>query len=191
MDTEQTATEKFSQINSDQVETSQMMNTEVAETLISKTVDSESFHDPTKRDESRQMTNGNQTSQSKETNGDQQFIGGHPSSISRTTSQASGTMNAFESRGEHLNGDKNQALSNGQSKNVKRDDYLVWEDYFMSVALLSAKRSKDPSTQVGACIVNNDNKIVSIGYNGMPVNCNDDLLPWGKSSNNELENKYL
>lgn len=77
------------------------------------------------------------------------------------------------------------------NKNEKRKDYLVWEDYFMSVALLSAKRSKDPSTQVGACIVNNDNKIVSIGYNGMPINCNDDLLPWGKNSENELENKYL
>ena len=80
---------------------------------------------------------------------------------------------------------------NEKCRNVKRDDYLIWEDYFMSVALLSAKRSKDPSTQVGACIVNNDNKIVSIGYNGMPINCNDDLLPWGKNSKNELENKYL
>ena len=180
MDTEQAATEKFSQINSDQIETSQ----------TSGTVDSEALNDSTKLDKSRQMTNGNQNNgHTKETNGDQQCIGSRQSSISQNTSQANGTMSGSSS--EHLNGDKNQATSNGQSKNVKRDDYLVWEDYFMSVALLSAKRSKDPSTQVGACIVNNDNKMVSIGYNGMPVNCNDDLLPWGKSSTNELDNKYL
>jgi hypothetical protein len=86
---------------------------------------------------------------------------------------------------------RNDVNNNSKDKNTKRDDYLIWEDYFMSIALLSAKRSKDPSTQVGACIVNNDNKIVSIGYNGMPTSCNDDLLPWGKHSDNELENKYL
>ena len=64
----------------------------------------------------------------------------------------------------------------------------------MSVALLSAKRSKDPSTQVGACIVSPDNRIVSMGYNGFPSMgqvSNDALLPWGKESSCELENKYL
>merc|ERR1719193_1459319 len=61
----------------------------------------------------------------------------------------------------------------------------------MAVCFLSAQRSKDPSTQVGACIVNNDNKIVGIGYNGMPRGCDDRELPWGKHSRNELENKYL
>ncbi|XP_042857784.1 uncharacterized protein LOC122244055 isoform X2 [Penaeus japonicus] len=75
--------------------------------------------------------------------------------------------------------------------NQKREDYLAWGEYFMAVASLSALRSKDPSTQVGACIVNSDNKIVSIGYNGMPRGCDDDRLPWGKASSNRLENKYM
>ncbi|HMT12347.1 MAG TPA: cytidine deaminase, partial [Ignavibacteria bacterium] len=51
---------------------------------------------------------------------------------------------------------------------MKRQDYISWDEYFMGIALLSAKRSKDPSTQVGACIVNQYNKIVGIGYNGFP-----------------------
>jgi dCMP deaminase len=73
---------------------------------------------------------------------------------------------------------------------MKRTNYISWNDYFMSIAQLSAMRSKDPSTQVGACIVNNEKKIVGIGYNGFPINCSDDILPWGKQSNNELETKY-
>lgn len=72
----------------------------------------------------------------------------------------------------------------------KRKDYLCWDDYFMAVAFLSAQRSKDPSTQVGACIVDSDKKIVGIGYNGMPIGCDDDKLPWGKSSDDWLETKY-
>jgi dCMP deaminase len=60
----------------------------------------------------------------------------------------------------------------------------------MGIALLSAKRSKDPSTQVGACIVNQYNKIVGIGYNGFPIGCDDDSLPWDKSSENTNETKY-
>ena len=51
---------------------------------------------------------------------------------------------------------------------AKREDYISWDEYFMGVALLSAMRSKDPNTQVGACIVNDDNRIVSVGYNGFP-----------------------
>ena len=62
----------------------------------------------------------------------------------------------------------------------KREGYLSWDDYFMSVALLSGKRSKDPSTQVGACIVNKNNIIESIGYNGLPKECSDDEFPWDK-----------
>ena len=62
----------------------------------------------------------------------------------------------------------------------KRQNYLSWDDYFMSIAILSSKRSKDPNRQVGACIVNPDNKIVAIGYNGMPNGCDDDNLPWSK-----------
>ena len=61
---------------------------------------------------------------------------------------------------------------------MKRHDYITWEEYFMGIALLSARRSKDPNTQVGACIVNENNIILSTGYNGMPKGCNDDELPW-------------
>lgn len=61
---------------------------------------------------------------------------------------------------------------------MKRHNYLTWEEYFMGIALLSAQRSKDPNTQVGACIVNGNNIILSTGYNGMPKGCSDDHLPW-------------
>uniref|UniRef100_H0WAX7 dCMP deaminase n=1 Tax=Cavia porcellus TaxID=10141 RepID=H0WAX7_CAVPO len=72
----------------------------------------------------------------------------------------------------------------------KRDDYLEWPEYFMAVAFLSAQRSKDPNSQVGACIVNAENKIVGIGYNGMPNGCSDDLLPWRRTAENKLDTKY-
>ena len=62
----------------------------------------------------------------------------------------------------------------------KRKEYLSWDEYFMSIALLSAERSKDPNTQVGACIVNGKNKIVGIGYNGFPTGCSDDEFPWAR-----------
>jgi dCMP deaminase len=62
----------------------------------------------------------------------------------------------------------------------KRSDYITWDEYFMGVALLSARRSKDPNTQVGACIVNPKNKIVGAGYNGLPIGCSDDDFPWDK-----------
>ena len=68
-------------------------------------------------------------------------------------------------------------------------DRVTWDEYFMTIALLSAKRSKDPSTQVGACIVDNENKVVSIGYNGMPRHCDDTKLTWEKGE--DLNNKYL
>ena len=64
-----------------------------------------------------------------------------------------------------------------------------WDDYFMGVALLSAQRSKDPSTQVGACIVSPDKKIVGVGYNGFPTGCSDDVLPWSREGD-FLETKY-
>ena len=60
----------------------------------------------------------------------------------------------------------------------KRKDYINWDEYFMGIALLSAERSKDPNSQVGACIVSEDNKILSIGYNGFPRGCSDDEIPW-------------
>lgn len=71
----------------------------------------------------------------------------------------------------------------------KRKDYISWDEYFMGVAILSAKRSKDPSTQVGACIVNKKNRIVGTGYNGLPAGCSDDDFPWDKHGD-FLETKY-
>lgn len=71
----------------------------------------------------------------------------------------------------------------------KRADYLSWDEYFMAVALLSAERSKDPSTQVGACIANSQNKIVGVGYNGFPIGCSDDELPWSRQGD-FLSTKY-
>ncbi|XP_038661648.1 deoxycytidylate deaminase-like isoform X1 [Scyliorhinus canicula] len=73
----------------------------------------------------------------------------------------------------------------------KREDYLEWSEYFMAVAFLSAQRSKDPNSQVGACIVNPENKIVGIGYNGMPNGCSDDKLPWARDAKNKLDTKYM
>ena len=60
---------------------------------------------------------------------------------------------------------------------MKRKDYITWDEYFMGIAMLAAKRSKDPNTQVGACIVSPDNIIISTGYNGMPTGCSDDVFP--------------
>lgn len=70
-----------------------------------------------------------------------------------------------------------------------RQDYISWDEYFMGVALLSAKRSKDPNTQVGACIVNKNKKIVGIGYNGLPFGCDDAEFPWDRSGD-FLNTKY-
>ena len=70
-----------------------------------------------------------------------------------------------------------------------RKDYIGWDEYFMAIAKLSAMRSKDPSTQVGACIVSNDNRILSIGYNGAPNGYNDERFPWGRDGYN-LNTKY-
>lgn len=71
----------------------------------------------------------------------------------------------------------------------KRDNYLQWDEYFMGMALLSARRSKDPQTQVGACIVNEYKKVVGLGYNGFPIGCSDDELPWDREGD-FLETKY-
>ena len=73
--------------------------------------------------------------------------------------------------------------------NKQRNDYLDWDEYFMGVAVLSAKRSKDPNTQVGACIVSNTNRILSIGYNGTPNGFEDKFFPWDRSGD-FLETKY-
>ena len=73
----------------------------------------------------------------------------------------------------------------------KREDYITWDEYFMGVAMLSAQRSKDPSTQVGACIVSQVNKILSMGYNGLPIGCSDDEFPWEKDDETPEHSKYF
>ena len=72
---------------------------------------------------------------------------------------------------------------------MKREDYITWDEYFMGIAELAAKRSKDPSTQVGACIVDKENYILSVGYNGMPIGCSDDIFPWNREGET-LDTKY-
>jgi dCMP deaminase len=71
----------------------------------------------------------------------------------------------------------------------KRSDYITWDEYFMGIALLSAHRSKDPNTQVGACIVNGQNRIMSMGYNGLPTGCSDDEFPW-EAQGEHMDTKY-
>ena len=71
----------------------------------------------------------------------------------------------------------------------KRDDYISWDEYFMGIAVLSSMRSKDPNTQVGACIVSPDKKIIGVGYNGFPIGCSDDELPWDRNGE-WIETKY-
>ena len=75
-------------------------------------------------------------------------------------------------------------------KNLQRTDYLNWDQYFMGIAKLSAMRSKDPSTQVGSCIVGSDNRILSIGYNGCPNGFLDSEFPWNRDGS-PLESKYI
>ena len=70
----------------------------------------------------------------------------------------------------------------------KREDYISWDEYFMGVAALSAMRSKDPNTQVGACIVSPEHKILSMGYNGFPLGCSDDEFTWEREGE---DNKYF
>ena len=70
---------------------------------------------------------------------------------------------------------------------MKRENYITWDEYFMGVAMLAARRSKDPNTKVGACIVSPDNIIISTGYNGLPNGCSDDEYPWEREGE---ETKY-
>jgi len=92
---------------------------------------------------------------------------------------------------EKIRKEEGNKAANDVLRETKRDDYISWPDYYMAVACLSAQRSKDPHTQVGACIVNQDKKIVGVGYNGMPIGCSDDKLPWRRASTvSPLETKY-
>lgn len=72
---------------------------------------------------------------------------------------------------------------------MKRNTYISWDQYFMGVARLAAMRSKDPNTQVGACIVDRENRILSTGYNGLPLGCSDDAFPWDREGD-FLKTKY-
>ena len=89
------------------------------------------------------------------------------------------------------NGNNAANAVNSNPNDEKREDYLSWDDYFMSTAFLSSMRSKDPVTQVGAVIVNKAKRIVGIGYNGFPRGCPDEELPWGKTDADPLANKYM
>ncbi len=91
--------------------------------------------------------------------------------------------------GEACNTTCCNASNTSNTGNTKRTDYISWDEYFMSVAVLSSLRSKDPNTRVGACIVNADKKIVGTGYNGFPIGCSDDDLPWGREGDH-LDTKY-
>lgn len=72
---------------------------------------------------------------------------------------------------------------------MKRTNYISWDEYFMGVAELSAKRSKDPNTQVGACIINQEKRIIGIGYNGFPSKLSDDEFPW-ENNTDFVNSKY-
>lgn len=77
----------------------------------------------------------------------------------------------------------------GNGMVTKREDYISWDEYFMGIAKLSGMRSKDPNTQVGACIVSEDNKIMSVGYNGFPIGCSDEEYPWDRNGD-MIHSKY-
>ena len=72
---------------------------------------------------------------------------------------------------------------------MKKYDNISWDEYFMGMAVLSSLRSKDPSTKVGAVIVSPENKVISIGYNGMPSKLDEEQLTWNKGEG--LDSKYL
>ena len=102
-------------------------------------------------------------------------------------------MNGAEKAEETAKTEETVKIRGRAGKSEKRADYITWDEYFMGVAKLAAMRSKDPSTQVGACIVSQDNKILSMGYNGFPKGCSDDEFPWGKEheTDDPYNAKYL
>ncbi len=90
---------------------------------------------------------------------------------------------------------KDEKYPNGEGKTLKplsgkREDYIRWDEYFMGIAYLSAQRSKDPNTQVGACIVSPTHKIMSVGYNGLPLGCDDNDFPWAREGGSAYDLKY-
>lgn len=102
----------------------------------------------------------------------------------QTSSESANRSECVDVKQDHK---KNQIKSGCQQQ--RKNGHITWKEYFMSVAQLAAKRSKDPCTQVGACIVNEQNKIVATGYNGMPNGIHDNLVPWTKEGS-FLDTKY-
>ncbi|KAL0272961.1 UNVERIFIED_CONTAM: hypothetical protein PYX00_005751 [Menopon gallinae] len=89
------------------------------------------------------------------------------------------------------NDESNGAESSIEKSGGKRSDYISWEDYFMGLAVVASMRSKDPRTQVGACIVNQNNRVIGVGYNGFPNGCSDDKFPWTREKNTDNKNLYV
>ena len=114
-----------------------------------------------------------------------------PATLSQDTSLSSAVSTNDDYDEEHLQLLVKEAKFNPKHAKIrKREEYLSWDDYFTAVAYLSARRSKDPNTQVGACIVDANKCIIGIGYNGFPRGCSDDHLPWARKGNSELHKKY-
>ncbi len=99
-----------------------------------------------------------------------------------------GTENTDSSEKTEVNHHSSYSLA---ESSPKRKGYLSWEEYFMALAFLSAQRSKDPVTQVGACIIDSEKRIVGVGYNGFPKGCCDDEFPWGKEDKDPINTKYF
>ena len=113
----------------------------------------------------------------------------HESSGEERSPYASCKHNDIQ-QSKHIGSDESQdADSNRPTTNEKNKGILSWDEYFMSLAHLSAMRSKDPNTQVGACIINKEKRVVGIGYNGMPYGCSDDEYPWEREGET-LNTKY-
>jgi deoxycytidylate deaminase len=112
---------------------------------------------------------------------------GFKAAFPTTIVSPSGKRSAIAAEGTTDTTENNQPK---KARVLKRNDVISWDDYFMAISYLSAMRSKDPSTQVGACIVNPDKRIIGIGYNGFPRGCSDDELPWSRLAENELDTKY-
>lgn len=104
-----------------------------------------------------------------------------PQALTQSTAQANSAKSVSAAKQENV----------PQEDSRKRSGYISWDEYFMGVAKLSAMRSKDPNTQVGACIVSPQHKILSMGYNGFPTGCSDDEFPWNQKSADPYDNKYF
>jgi dCMP deaminase len=85
--------------------------------------------------------------------------------------------------------DATSASATGRSEDAP--SHLSWDEYFMAIALLTARRSKDPNTQVGACIVSRRRIILACGYNGFTAGCSDDAFPWQRSAPDPKHTKYM